>query len=142
MTPADLLAARHELGMTQARLAAALGVQPLAVLRWEKGQRAIPPYLSLALTTLRRNVMTTTARTIHFNGSHAALIRNEKTGGTELWVRDEFLAGRSDIPSTYTLNDDNTSIPIGPDDDLDALTEEWKRSVGYDDPEQAGIVTA
>jgi len=40
------------LNMSQAELAEALGVKPLAISRWENGHRAIPPYLHLALAML------------------------------------------------------------------------------------------
>jgi transcriptional regulator with XRE-family HTH domain len=56
MSPADLVAARERMGLTQARLAELLGVQRLAVVRWENGQRAIPPYLHLALKALNSPV--------------------------------------------------------------------------------------
>ena len=40
MTTGDAIrSARQRAGLTQAALAQALGVQPLAVLRWEGGQR-------------------------------------------------------------------------------------------------------
>jgi len=45
MTPADLLAARKRLGLTQGQLAQALRLQPpgdRTVRFWEKGERAIP----------------------------------------------------------------------------------------------------
>jgi transcriptional regulator with XRE-family HTH domain len=52
MTPADLTAARKRLGLSQTALADRLGVQRLAVGRWERGERAIPPFLHLAMTAL------------------------------------------------------------------------------------------
>ena len=73
MTPADLLAIRHELGMSQVRLAAALGVQPLAINRWERGKHPIPPYLSLALETIRRNAMETKPETRYYDMGDAAV---------------------------------------------------------------------
>ena len=54
MTPADLTDWRERHALTKAELARLLGVQPLAVSRWENGARAIPPYLPLALAELQR----------------------------------------------------------------------------------------
>lgn len=53
MTSAELLAARHRLGLSQAALAERLGVGMMAVSRWERGARAIPPHLHLATAHLR-----------------------------------------------------------------------------------------
>jgi DNA-binding transcriptional regulator YiaG len=54
MTPADLTAWRETHALTKVELARLLGVQPLAVSRWEAGARSIPPFLPLALAELRR----------------------------------------------------------------------------------------
>ena len=54
MTGDELRNKREELGMTQEQLAVALGVAPNTVARWERGERNIPPYLSLALQTVER----------------------------------------------------------------------------------------
>lgn len=43
MTPGDLRAIRVGLGWTQQRLAEAMRVQRLAVVRWESGTRRISP---------------------------------------------------------------------------------------------------
>jgi putative transcriptional regulator len=52
MTPADIIAARERMGLTQARLAALLGV-PIGTLRnWEQGRRQAPAFLRLALQAL------------------------------------------------------------------------------------------
>jgi DNA-binding XRE family transcriptional regulator len=53
MTPTDLIAARKALGLSQAALARTLGVSLNTTNRWEKGERAIPPYLWLAIEGLR-----------------------------------------------------------------------------------------
>ncbi len=54
MTPSELRTRRLAIGLSQQKLAEALGVQRLAVIRWENGDRGIPPYLALALETLER----------------------------------------------------------------------------------------
>jgi DNA-binding transcriptional regulator YiaG len=54
LTPADLTAWRETHALTKKGLAQMLGVQPLAVSRWEAGTRAIPPFLPLALAELAR----------------------------------------------------------------------------------------
>jgi transcriptional regulator with XRE-family HTH domain len=41
--------------MTQEQLAAALNVAANTVARWERGERAIPPHLPLALETVMRD---------------------------------------------------------------------------------------
>lgn len=48
----ELKAAREKLGLTQAGLAEAVGVQRVTVARWEAGLRKIPPMLTLAMKTL------------------------------------------------------------------------------------------
>jgi DNA-binding transcriptional regulator YiaG len=58
MTPADLTAWRETHALTKVELARLLGVQPLAVSRWEGGTRSIPPYLPLALSELQRRFTT------------------------------------------------------------------------------------
>jgi DNA-binding transcriptional regulator YiaG len=57
MTPADLTTWRETHALTKVELARLLGVQPLAVSRWEGGTRSIPPFLPLALAELRRQFM-------------------------------------------------------------------------------------
>ncbi len=53
MKPGELRAAREKLGLTQAELAKALGVQRVTVARWETGLRKIPAMMVLALKGLR-----------------------------------------------------------------------------------------
>jgi transcriptional regulator with XRE-family HTH domain len=55
MTPADLLAARQALGLSQAALAARLGIPRNTWARWERSELAIekPEILRLALERLR-----------------------------------------------------------------------------------------
>lgn len=52
MTPAELIAERERMGLTQARLAALLGVHLRTVSSWEQGRQAVPPFLRLALQAL------------------------------------------------------------------------------------------
>jgi DNA-binding transcriptional regulator YiaG len=58
VTPAELIAARHALHLSQIELARALGVAANTVNRWEAGTRAIPAYLWLALEGLRHHAAT------------------------------------------------------------------------------------
>ncbi len=52
MKPIELIKWRKKNGYSQIRLAKALGVITQTVFRWEKGKRAIPPFLHLALKCL------------------------------------------------------------------------------------------
>lgn len=52
MTPAELLAWRTQAQLSQAGLAAILGVDRQTVYRWEHGERSIPPYLAWALIAI------------------------------------------------------------------------------------------
>ena len=52
MTKEELRAWRKAKGLTQGQLAAYLGVKWLAISRWERGERRIPPMLHLALKAL------------------------------------------------------------------------------------------
>ena len=51
MTPAEFLAIRQELHLTQAQLAARLDVHVLTVSRWERGTRKIPGPVILLVQT-------------------------------------------------------------------------------------------
>jgi len=51
----ELKARRDALDMTQEQLGTELGVAANTIARWERGERAIPPHLSLALETVERN---------------------------------------------------------------------------------------
>jgi len=55
MTGAELRERRNAMEMTQEQMAKALSVDVMTVSRWERGIRAIPPYLALALDTVARN---------------------------------------------------------------------------------------
>jgi len=55
----EVRAWRTARGLSQARLAKLLGIQPLAVLRWENGTRTPPPFLRMALQHLERELEST-----------------------------------------------------------------------------------
>ena len=48
MTPAELTAEREKLGLTQAQLARALGITPLAIWRYESGMYKVPKLMQMA----------------------------------------------------------------------------------------------
>jgi transcriptional regulator with XRE-family HTH domain len=50
----ELKRRREQLNLTQEQLAGALSVHVMTVSRWERGERAIPPHLPLALETVER----------------------------------------------------------------------------------------
>ena len=52
LTPDDVVAARRQLGLTQAELARVLGIALTTLQRWELGLTRPPPYLRLALERL------------------------------------------------------------------------------------------
>lgn len=52
LEPWALQRQRHKMKLTQAELAKRLGVDANTLARWERGERAIPPYLVLALRQL------------------------------------------------------------------------------------------
>lgn len=54
MTPEQLVAFREEFEFTQQELADRLRVDRVTIARWETGARSIPPYLDLALETVKR----------------------------------------------------------------------------------------
>ena len=56
MISKDLKKWRKHTGYSQGKLAKALGVTPLTVSRWERGERGIPPFLHLALKWLELEV--------------------------------------------------------------------------------------
>ncbi len=51
----ELQRRREALGMSRDELAKALQTTSVSVWRWENSERAIPPYLPLALETIERN---------------------------------------------------------------------------------------
>lgn len=53
MNPSELVAWRKHNAYTQISLGKALGVSTITVYRWEKGMRAIPSFLHLALKYLK-----------------------------------------------------------------------------------------
>lgn len=52
MTPADLRAARKQLGLTQTELGDLLGYTRTAVAYWEHGERPVPKWMPLAIDGL------------------------------------------------------------------------------------------
>jgi len=52
LKPSELVTWREQHGYTQISLGKALGVSTITVYRWEKGMRAIPSFLHLALKYL------------------------------------------------------------------------------------------
>lgn len=54
MLSAELQSWRKQNGYSQSQLAKSLGVITITVSRWERGEREMPPYLHLALKSLRR----------------------------------------------------------------------------------------
>jgi transcriptional regulator with XRE-family HTH domain len=59
----ELQKRREALGMSRDELAKALQTTSVSVWRWENGERAIPPYLPLALETVERNQKSNGLRT-------------------------------------------------------------------------------
>lgn len=57
LQPNEVRAWRKAHSLTQVQLAKLLGVQWLAVQRWEAGSRGVPPYLHLALKQLERELV-------------------------------------------------------------------------------------
>jgi DNA-binding XRE family transcriptional regulator len=58
MTKDELRAWRKQGGLKQRELAQLLGVKNLAISRWERGERSIPPFLHLALEALENRMKT------------------------------------------------------------------------------------
>lgn len=56
LTPAELKSARARLGFSQEKLAFALGVNRLSVVRWEGGLHRIPLMVTLAIKLLEREL--------------------------------------------------------------------------------------
>ncbi|MBI5097844.1 MAG: helix-turn-helix transcriptional regulator [Nitrospirae bacterium] len=55
MTPKELQQWRCDNGYSQSQLAKELGVITIPVSRWERGEREIPPFLYLALKSLKKS---------------------------------------------------------------------------------------
>lgn len=56
MDSKELQKRREALGLSRAALAKELFTNPATVWRWETGERQIPPYLTLALEMVERNI--------------------------------------------------------------------------------------
>ena len=56
MKGADLKKKREELGLTQVELARHLGVQPMTISRWERGQEKIEKLVVRAMRDLEREL--------------------------------------------------------------------------------------
>ena len=54
VTSDDLIKWRHNHEYSQSQLARALGVTTITISRWERGEREIPPYLHLALKSIKK----------------------------------------------------------------------------------------
>jgi transcriptional regulator with XRE-family HTH domain len=54
MLPTELQSWRKQNGYSQSHLARALGVVTITISRWERGEREIPPFLHLALQSLKK----------------------------------------------------------------------------------------
>lgn len=52
----ELITYREKIGLTREELARELKTSYVTVFRWEKGERAMPPYLELALETIERKL--------------------------------------------------------------------------------------
>ena len=57
MRPEELISRRKSMDLTQAELAEKLGTAANTVARWERGERAIPPYLKWALDGIEGDLM-------------------------------------------------------------------------------------
>lgn len=78
----------------------------------------------------------TTAKDLEYNGYTSVLLRYEN-GEQALWVRDDYLANRSDTPGTYSLCDTNLSVPLGSDEDIDEVQAEWAKAVEWEEETHA-----
>ena len=70
-----------------------------------------------------------------FNGYSATLVSDDNNQPA-LWITDEYMAERIDDPASstrYTLNDTNSRVTVGADEDLDELVESWKRAVEWEE---------
>lgn len=65
MTPTELRTRRQALGLSQHKLARALGVTAKTVAAWEQGVHPAPPYLALALEALERRSVVPTRVGVH-----------------------------------------------------------------------------
>ena len=73
----------------------------------------------------------TKIKDLDFNGYRAVLLRYDDYEEA-LTVRDDYLAGLSDTPGTYSLCDYNSCEPLGVDEELDDIIAEWKVNVDWD----------
>ena len=99
MSPEDLREFRRELGLSQERLAAALGVSMRAVQTWEGREHPIPPLLAPALEGVRKRLVKD-VRQRGERARRAADRRREEREARRAWERH---SAYLDVPKPRTL---------------------------------------
>jgi len=79
----ELQQRREALGMSRDELAKALQTTSVSVWRWENGERAVPPYLSLALETVERERGKSLPATKKRATGHASASNGDATGAAK-----------------------------------------------------------
>jgi transcriptional regulator with XRE-family HTH domain len=80
MSGDELKQRRDALVMTQEQLGDALGVAANTIARWEREERAIPSYLSLAMETVERGKLKKPVRALG-SGSVGKALNEKRKGG-------------------------------------------------------------